>query len=98
MRTISRNWLLSAIGLLAFSAASLRADQLQMQNGDHYSGKILSVTEDSLVLENDVLGKVTLPRSKVLSLTFGDSKATNAAVPAPAVAAAPAASPNTSAT
>jgi len=50
-----------------------------MQNGDHYSGKILSMTSNSIVLESDVLGKITLPREKVSSLTMGTSTATNAA-------------------
>lgn len=88
-------WIICA---LALSALSLRADELQMQNGDHYTGKVLSVTEDSLVLQSDVLGKVTLPRSKIASLTFGDAKTANAAPAAPAVAAAPTITPNTATT
>jgi hypothetical protein len=66
-----------------------------MQNGDHYTGKVVSVTEDSLVLQSDVLGKVTLPRNKIQSLTFGDSKATNSPTTAPVVTATPTPSPNT---
>jgi len=65
--------------VLTLVATGLRADQLQMQNGDHYSGKILSMTSNSIVLESDVLGKITLPREKVSSLTMGTSAATNAA-------------------
>ena len=65
----------------------LRADQLQMQNGDHYNGKILSVTPSSVVLQSDVLGKITLPRNKVSVLTIGEATATNAV---PAIASAPA--------
>src|SRR5262245_58400861 len=71
-----------AICLLA-SASFLHADQLQMQNGDRYEGKVLSMTADSVVLQSDVLGKVTLPRSKVAQMTFGSAATTNAAqVPA----------------
>lgn len=84
--------------VLILSPAPLSADQLEMQNGDHYTGKVLSVTEDSLVLQSDVLGKVTLPRSKISSLTFGDAKTANAAPAAPTVAAAPAVGPNAAAT
>lgn len=83
---------------LILSAASLYADQLQMQNGDRYTGKVLSVTEDSVVVQSDVLGKVTLPRNKIASLTFGDAKATNATPGVPVVATAPSISPNTAAT
>lgn len=68
---------------IALSASWARADQLQMQNGDHYVGKILSVTSNTVVLQSEILGKVTLPRDKVSSLTFGSSAATSA-TPSPA--------------
>jgi hypothetical protein len=70
---------------LALAATPLHADQLQMQNGDRYAGKILSVTSNSIVLQSEILGQITLPRDKVAVLTFG--AATNSA---PTVAAAPA--------
>jgi hypothetical protein len=82
--------------VLMVGAASLRADQLQMLNGDRYTGKILSMTSNSVVMESDVLGKLSLPRNKISLVMFGT--ATNAA---PVVAHAPtlpAASPNTAAT
>jgi hypothetical protein len=69
--------------ILTFAASDLSADQLQMQNGDHYSGKVLSLTSNSIVFENDVLGKVTLPRDKVSSLTIGTNPATNTASAVP---------------
>src|SRR5436309_2078654 len=65
------------------AAATLHADQLQMQNGDHYEGKVLSVTAESVVLQSDVLGKVTLPRNKVTQLIFGSGAATNSAAVVP---------------
>ena len=68
---------------LTLGTASVRADQLQMQNGDRYLGKILSVTSNSVVLQSEVLGKVTLPRYKVSALMFG----TNTAQALPAVPA-----------
>jgi hypothetical protein len=64
--------------IFGFIASShLRGDQLQMQNGDHYFGKVLSVTADTVVLQSEVLGKINVPRKKVASLAFG----TNAALP-----------------
>jgi hypothetical protein len=70
--------------LLLLTAISLRADQLQMQNGDRYAGHILSMTSNSIVLESDVLGKVTLPREKVSAVMFGANTTANvAANPAP---------------
>lgn len=61
-------------------APGLRADQLELQNGDRFSGKVLSVSADAVVLESDALGKITVPRQKVARLAFG----TNAVAPAAA--------------
>jgi hypothetical protein len=63
--------------LLFVAAPRLRADLVEMQNGDRYSGKVLSVSADTVVLESEVLGKINVPRKKVASLAFG----TNAAAP-----------------
>jgi hypothetical protein len=80
--------------LFALTTLSLRADLIQLQNGDRYAGKILSMTSNSIVMESDVLGKVTLPRNKVTSLTFGASAAaTNAAPALPNLPASATASP-----
>jgi hypothetical protein len=57
--------------LLLFVAVGSRADQLEMQNGDRYAGKVISMTADTIVLQSDVLGKLTLPRSKVASINLG---------------------------
>jgi len=78
MRRTSRNffvvWLLCCASVITFS---LHADQLQMVNGDHYAGKILSLNSNSVVFESDVLGKVTLPREKIASMSFGTSATPN---------------------
>jgi hypothetical protein len=71
----------SGMILILVVAPGLRADVLEMQNGDRYSGKVISVSPDAVVLTNDVLGKITVPRGKVANLTFG----TNAAALAPPV-------------
>jgi hypothetical protein len=63
-----------------FAMPWLPADQLEMQNGDHLSGKVLSVSADAVVLESEVLGKITVPRKKVVGLAFG----TNTVAPAAA--------------
>lgn len=65
-----------------------------MQNGDRYSGRILSLTPDSVVLQSEILGKVTLPRNKVASLVIDNGRATNAAPIPRTVPVAVAASPN----
>jgi hypothetical protein len=75
-------WLARAAGCLAFlavvgAAGWLRADLVEMQNGDHYAGKVLSLGTNTVLLESEVLGKVTLPRDKVTSITLGSAAATN---------------------
>ena len=59
-----------------------------MQNGDRYLGKVLSLTTDQLVIQSDVLGKLTLPRDKVALIALGATAKTNtvrsaASAPAP---------------
>ena len=63
--------------LLLMAAPALRADVLEMQNGDRYSGKVVSVSPDTVILNSEVLGKITVPRKLVVSLSFG----TNAVAP-----------------
>ena len=50
-----------------------------MQNGDHYYGKVMSMTTNSLLLQSEVLGNINLPRAKVKLVTFGISAPTNSA-------------------
>ena len=57
-------------GLCLF-VGGLRADQVEMQNGDRYAGKVVSMTPDAIVLQSDVLGKLALPRAKVANINLG---------------------------
>ena len=61
------------VGMILTCAAAprLHADEVDMQNGDRYSGKVLSVSADTVVLESEVLGKISVPRKKVAGLTLG---------------------------
>jgi len=67
-------------GIVFLFAAALRsnADLVEMRNGDRFSGRVLSVSADTVVLQNETLGKISVPRAKVSSLEFG----TNTIVPA----------------
>ena len=76
---------LSGMFLLAAVAPRLRADQLEMQNGDRYSGKVLSVSADTVVLDSEILGKINVPRKRVVRVAFG----TNAVAPSATAARAP---------
>ena len=74
MKTI--RWMsLLALGL------RLRADQVVMQNGDTLNGTVLSVSTNVLVLQNENLGKVILPRAKVANIVFGSGMAKAASLP-----------------
>jgi hypothetical protein len=62
---------ISAGCLLSLASLSLWADQVEMQSGDRYFGKVLSVSTNTVVLQSDVLGTVNLPRSKVATISLG---------------------------
>jgi hypothetical protein len=77
---------------LNFDPSTARADQVVMQNGDRYNGKVVSVSATNVVFQSDVLGTVTLSRSKVANLTMGIAPVlTNsvAATPSPKTNGAP---------
>ena len=66
-----RQWLILAGAVLLFAfVPRLHSDMVEMQNGDRYFGKVLSMSADSVVLESEVLGKIHVPRKKVASLLF----------------------------
>ena len=65
----------SGMFFIFMAATLLRADQVELQNGDRYNGKVLSVTADTVVLESEVLGKINVPRKNVANLAFGANPA-----------------------
>lgn len=69
--------------IFLWAAGRLDADQLEMQNGDRFSGKVSSVSADAVVLESDVLGKITVPRQKVARLAFGTNAVAAALITSP---------------
>lgn len=83
MRTTS---LLAGFGILLFALVvpNLHADLVEMQNGDRYFGKVLSVSADTVVFSSEMLGKINVPRHKVASLTFGNHVAAPPAMRQPA--------------
>lgn len=85
---------------LGLSAWSVYADQIVMQNGDRYNGKVVSVTTNQLVLHSDVLGTINLSRSHVSQITFeaGATSPTALSQPKPATISATKISTNTSLT
>jgi hypothetical protein len=68
---------LSVLGMLLLATICLRADQVEMQNGDRYLGTVLSLDTNTLVLRSAVLGTVNLPRGQVARIALGPGGATN---------------------
>jgi hypothetical protein len=72
--SISRRsrWILFAVALVLFlGMRAVQADQVHMRNGDNYYGTVVSLDNETLVLQSDVLGPIRVPRSKVAGVTFG---------------------------
>ena len=70
--------LCAALALL-FAPCRLWGDQVEMQNGDRYVGKVLSLTTNMLVLQSESLGKMQLARDKIASITLGAGTISRAA-------------------
>jgi hypothetical protein len=64
-------------------AAGARGDQVEMQNGDRYVGKVITMSADSVVLQSDVLGRIKLPRAKVANINVGTAVTPLLGPPAP---------------
>ena len=62
---------LAAVALLGTWV--LHADELEMMNGDHYVGKILSLNTNTVIWKSEVLGTVNLPREKVSKISLGSA-------------------------
>ena len=72
--------------LLAVTAvASARADSLDLVNGDHFRGTVVSMTQSNIEFQSEMLGHVSLPRNKVAHINLGETPvpkpATNSAAP-----------------
>ena len=53
----------------------VRADVLELTNGDHYSGTIISVTRTNVEFQSEIQGLLKLPRDKIAVITLHDSSA-----------------------
>jgi hypothetical protein len=72
--------MIKSIFMIVFSCFALgmvvqsQADEVVMQNGDMLNGEVLSMSTNNLVLQDDNLGTVTLPRAKITTIVFGKVK------------------------
>jgi hypothetical protein len=72
------------LALLVFFAFTwpVVGDEVRLQNGDRYLGQVLTLDNQTLVLQSEVLGTVRVPRSKVAQIALGTAGfGTNAALP-----------------
>ena len=86
---------LSSIACLFLAVSFLRADQIQMHNGDQYAGRVVTVTTNAVIFQSEVLGTISVPREKVALISLGTATTNQVArlpiAPAkPAVASVPA--------
>jgi hypothetical protein len=68
-------------GSLLYFPFCAKGDQVEMQNGDRYSGKVLSYTNNVILLTNDFAGTITLPRTNVSRVLIGTVPSGPAAAP-----------------
>src|SRR4051794_31661174 len=68
--------LAAGAALLVFPAL---ADVLELTNGDHYSGTIISMTRSNVEFQSEIQGLVKLPRDKVAKMTLHESVTTKSA-------------------
>ena len=79
--SLARGTRVFLLGLFAgwTAVSSIHADQIAMQNGDHYSGKVIALDDHNVVLQSEILGTLRLSRDKVTTISFGTNESTNAA-------------------
>jgi hypothetical protein len=65
------SFILSLAAFLSLGATASSADQITLRNGDILNGKVLAVTTDTLTIQDNTLGTLSLARAKVSIITFG---------------------------
>ena len=64
-------WVLGSALVLTLCAGPVCADQIEMQNGDKYNAKVISMNNETVVIQSDVLGTVKLQRGQVAHVNVG---------------------------
>lgn len=73
---VSRLFFLIALFLFALPA-TVRADRLQLSNGDEIEGELLEVSESIIRFRHPVLGTFTVPRQQVHAIELGKERGGN---------------------
>lgn len=66
---------------LIFFISLTRADVVECDNGDRYHGKVLSMDEKQVTLQNEIAGTLKIPRQKIVSLSFREKPVVPASIP-----------------
>jgi len=62
------------LAALALSAAlPVKADMIELTNGDHYRGKVMGMDSNNVDFLSEIQGRVHLPRNKVAQINFGEA-------------------------
>ena len=77
--------------LMAGCVLPVRADMIELTNGDHYRGTVISMTQSNLEFLSEIQGKVKLPRDKIAQITLHEVVTKSVIVTKPV--ASPAAAP-----
>ena len=56
--------------LLTLLLCATRADLIECDNGDKYNGKVLSMDEKTVKLQNEITGTLTIPRNRIVAISF----------------------------
>ncbi|MFO1460264.1 MAG: hypothetical protein U1G08_12730 [Verrucomicrobiota bacterium] len=62
--------LLPLLFSLIVASTVTRADVVECDNGDRYNGKVLSMDEKEVKLQNDIAGTITIPRVRIVGIQF----------------------------
>lgn len=62
--------LLPLLFSLIVASTVIRADVVECDNGDRYNGKVLSMDEKEVKLQNDIAGTITIPRVRIVGIQF----------------------------
>lgn len=63
--------LLSLFSLLIVVQGAI-ADIIDCDNGDRYNGKVVSMDEKNVTLRNEIAGTISIPRSRIITISFRD--------------------------
>ena len=65
-------WIFILISIAVMSTSGVYGDEVYLKNGDHLTGKILEETEDSVLLETEAMGELSIKKASVERVKRGD--------------------------